>query len=182
MRRLSIVPIMIVLATVSIAFSQERQSPVVQQGEIKKLDFLIGSWKGQGWMMFGPNDRRTFNGTEVVQSKLDGTVLVVEGLHKTRMPGQDIETVIHNALGVISYDPTTKNYRFQHYQANGQQGASDGSLTDGVFSWNLKHPTAAGIRFSITINENGQWFEIGERSADNSNWYKFFEMTLDKVE
>jgi hypothetical protein len=27
---------------------------------------------------------------------------------------------------------------------------------------------------------NGEWFEIGERSADGTTWGKFFEMTLKK--
>ena len=64
------------LAAVVLSLSPARssaQDPAAAQREaMKKLDFLVGEWKGEGWMEFAPGQRRTFRGTEVVQSKLDG--------------------------------------------------------------------------------------------------------------
>ncbi len=37
------------------------------------------------------------------------------------------------------------------------------------------------MRYIITLNEKGQWFEIGEMERNNE-WFKFFEMTLDRKE
>jgi hypothetical protein len=38
------------------------------------------------------------------------------------------------------------------------------------------------VRYTIRLDENGRWFEIGETSSDGSEWRKFFEMTLTRVE
>lgn len=38
------------------------------------------------------------------------------------------------------------------------------------------------IRYTIVLNDKGEWFEIGERSTDGVAWTKFFEMTLQKVQ
>jgi hypothetical protein len=46
----------------------------------------------------GP-DKRTSKGTEIVQSKLGGLLLVIDGRFESG--GQ----VAHNAYGVLSYDP-----------------------------------------------------------------------------
>lgn len=182
MRKFNILLILALLTFTAVSHAQRPQPPVRQQAEMKKLDFLVGSWQGDGWMMFGPNDRRTFTSGEVVESDLDGTILTVRGLHKSKIPGSDREITIHNAFGVISFDTTSQSYHFQHYQATGQEGNSVGRFINGAFQWSLKDPTGADIRFTISINDKGQWHEIGERSGNGGNWYQFFEMTLDKVE
>jgi hypothetical protein len=78
---------------------------------MKKLDFLVGQWKGEGWMEFAPGQRRTFKGTEVVQSKLDGLLLAVEGLHRGRVGDKGEESIVHNAFALVSYDDKAKRYR-----------------------------------------------------------------------
>jgi len=50
-----------------------------QRVEMKKLDWLVGHWKGTGWMQMGPQGRKEFTITETVEGKLDGLVLVIEG-------------------------------------------------------------------------------------------------------
>ena len=50
-----------------------------QRAEMKKLDWLVGQWKGAGWMQMGPQGRKEFTITETVEAKLDGLVLVIEG-------------------------------------------------------------------------------------------------------
>src|SRR3954465_4448796 len=86
-------------------------APAAQRDAMKKLDFLVGEWKGEGWMEFAPGQKRTFKGTEVVQSKLDGLLLAIEGLHRGRV-GDKEEVVVHNAFGLVSYDDKAKRYRF----------------------------------------------------------------------
>src|SRR5438105_15866911 len=88
-------------------------APAAQQEAMKKLDFLVGQWKGEGWMEFAPGQRRTFQGTEVVHSKLDGLLLTVEGLHRGRVGDRGEEVVVHNAFALVSYDGQAKRYRFQ---------------------------------------------------------------------
>ena len=48
--------------------------------------------------------RRTFKGTEVVQRRLDGLLLTIEGLHRGQVGDTGQEVVVHNAFALVSYD------------------------------------------------------------------------------
>ena len=52
---------------------------------MKKLSFLVGEWRGESWTQMGPQ-KRSSTGTEVVQSKLNGTILTVEGSFSQSAP------------------------------------------------------------------------------------------------
>lgn len=144
-----------------------------QRSEVKKLESLIGQWKGSGWIQQGPN-RETFTGTENVQRKLDGLALLVEG--KFANPEGKI---IHETLAVLSFNAKDAKYRFSTYLASGRSGEQDFRTIDKGYEWGFK--TDAGtIRYTIKT-DNDVWFEVGEFSRDGQNWTKFFEMKLDKV-
>jgi hypothetical protein len=176
------VGILVFLVNVAPAPAQENQSSSVQREEMKKLSFLLGQWKGEGWMEFGPGQRSTFKQTEDVRSKLDGLLILIEGLGKSKLPDSDREMTVHNALAVVSYDEGAKLFRFRAYTARGQYTDSEGRIKDGVFEWGLRDPQRGNrVRFIIKLNEKGEWFEIGESSQDGQNWKKFFEMTLQRV-
>ena len=46
--------------------------------------------------------------------------------------------------------------------------------------WGFAVPQAGRVRFTITLTQAGEWWEIGEFSRDGATWAKFFEMTLKK--
>src|SRR5713226_2784678 len=50
--------------------AQTATSPQVEG--MKKLDFLAGEWKGEGWISFGPGKPHTFTQTETIKAKLGG--------------------------------------------------------------------------------------------------------------
>ena len=51
---------------------------------------------------------------DTLSARLDGRVLLVEGLHKT----PDRTRVVHHAFGVFTWDEKEKHYRFDTYVAN----------------------------------------------------------------
>lgn len=162
------------------AIAQGPPPPTAQLAEMKKLDFLIGQWKGDGWIEFGPQ-RRTFTETESVQRKQDGLLLLIEGLGKSKVPGGEQEMTVHEALALVFYDLPTKSYRFHAYRA-GYFTDSDFKVAEKGFEWGFREPRSGGtIRFTMKLNEAGQWFEIGEISQDGKTWHKFFEMTLQRL-
>ena len=55
-------------------------------------------WHDSGGIMFGADNHKTFNIDETVQTKIDGLVVVIEGI------GKSGGKVIYNALGFLSYD------------------------------------------------------------------------------
>jgi len=168
--------VVILLFVSSIAFAQQPPSMVPEQTEaMKQCAFLEGEWKGAGWMMMGPNDRRTFTQTENVVSKLNGLVLQIDGLGKNP-DGK----VVHEALATIAFDERTKSYHFRSYEALGHYLDTDTSCSNNTLVWTLPAGPRK-MRYTIKLNDKKQWFEIGEFSTDGTNWQKFFEMTLDKA-
>ena len=150
-------------------FSQSHETDSISKAEISKLNFLLGNWKGNGWMM-GPDGKKSeFDQTENIQLKLDGTILMIEG------EGTSNGKVIHNALAIISYDKENDDYSFQSYLQNGRKGKFKAEFkNDSLYWYPMEH-----MRYIITLNDQGQWYEIGEMER-NSEWFRFFEMTLNR--
>lgn len=176
MKRL--VAVLILLASPTLAFAQTESA--ANSAEMRKLDFLLGAWEGEGWMDFGPGQRRVAKVKESAQGIADGSVLTFEGLGKARSPGKDEETVVHNAFGVVWYDGEAKRFRMMAWRA-GRPIDADIKVGDETLIWGFHDQRAGQIRFTIKLDEAGQWFEIGEFSRDGTSWNKFFEMRLKRA-
>lgn len=148
--------------------------------EMKKLEFLVGNWQGEGWMEFAPGERRKASVTETVQSKLGGRVFIIEGLGKAKFPNRAEEVVVHNAFAFLYFDQTAKRYVMRAFLANGNAVDADTNFQDGVFEWSMQIPQGK-IRYKVRLNDQGQWVETGEMSQDGKSWRQFFEMTLNRL-
>jgi hypothetical protein len=139
---------------------------------MKKMDFLLGEWSGDGWMMLGRDNKVTFHQTENVRSAAGGSVVVIDGLG-TNPAGKPV----HQAFAVISFDTTSGKYMWRAFtKVNGEVGVEP-EIGDRTLVWGF--PTPAGkTRFTITLTPAGEWHEIGDFSRDGTAWSQFFEMTL----
>jgi hypothetical protein len=173
--------IIVILALLALPLAARAQAPAsTARAEMKKLSFLAGQWQGEGWFDVGPGQRRTFKQTETVQSKLDGLLLVVDGLGKGRLPGSQEEVVIHNAFAVVSYDEAAKRFRWHAYRADGLFVDAETTVAENQMVWSFANPRGGKVRFTIKLTDKGRWHEIGEFSADGNAWGQFFEMTLER--
>ncbi len=163
--------------------SSGAQAPDVaaQRAAMKKLDFLFGQWKGEGWMEFIPGQRRPFKGTENVQWKLDSILLVIDGLHRGEVGGKP-DVVVQHAFAIVSYDDKAKRYRFQGFTTRGNHEDTEAKVSDGQLIWGMKIAQFGDVRYTIKLDDKGRWFEIGEVSSDGGEWRKFFEMTLERTD
>lgn len=168
MKKILITAALILFITGSI-IAQSAEIDSTAQQALYKLSFIIGEWEGEGWMIGRDGQKYSFNQTEKVQYKLDGTAILIEGIG--RSDGQ----VIHNAMAVLRYDQPEDSYRFNSYLATGLQGDFKAELIEDAFYW---YPNE-NIRYIIRLNDQEQWFEIGEIRR-NDNWFQFFEMSLNK--
>ncbi len=148
---------------------QEYQTDNKAKGEISKLAFLVGDWEGKGWSMGRDGQKHHFDQTEKVSFKLDSTAILIEGL------GKADGNIIHDALAVVSSKKDVENYIFKSWLSNGRGGEFKAEIIDGKFYW---YPNE-NMQYIISLNEVGQWHEIG-RMKQGEGWFKFFEMTLDK--
>lgn len=145
---------------------------------MRRIAWLEGAWTGEGWFQAGPR-RVTVRCSETVTRKLDGLVLIVEGLHKSGEPGS--ERVVHDALGVFTATDDGAGYAIHTWLANGRAGIHKGEWKDGVFVWGMENPQQGRIRYTIRQDAQGRWHEIGESSRDGAAWTQFFEMTLTRA-
>ena len=158
-------------------FAADQQTPKdVQRGEMKKLDWSVGHWKGTGWIQMGPQGRKEFTQTETIQAKLDGLVLVIEGQGKAKEDG----ATVHTALAFVSYDERAKTFRWRAFTAEGRQTDAEAKVGTDTLEWGLQIPQRGRMRYTIKLNEKGEWFEVGEMTQDGQTWQKFFEMTLQR--
>ena len=155
--------------------AQGPPEPKTQREEMKKLEWLVGKWKGTGWMDMGPGKRATFDQTEKVESRAGGLVLVIEG------EGRSEGKVVHSALAVASFDAAAKGFRFRAYDGYGRYLDLEAKVGEGTFEWGYREPQRGmQMRYTIRRNEKGEWFEEGEGSMDGKTWRKFFEMRLER--
>ncbi len=161
--------ILLMMLFSAMALGQSTETDLQLQSELNKLSFMEGRWEGSGWTYGRDGVKHTFEQTENIQFKVDGTTLLIEGIGKAN--GE----IIHNALAIISYNKEKEHYNFYSYMANGMSGDFKAGLIDGKLYW---YPTDF-IRYIIFLNEQGQWHEKGEMNR-GGNWLQFFEMTLNK--
>ena len=144
---------------------------------MQKLDFMVGRWKGEAWMVRG-TERVHTTMTEVVERKLGGVTFLVEGLGAIPGDSGAATRVVHNALAVIAFDPQTGGYILRSYIASGQWGDFALTPVEGGVSWSREVP-GGRIRNTAKIG-NGEWNEIGEFSRDGTTWMPIMEIKLKK--
>ncbi|HXE75142.1 MAG TPA: hypothetical protein VNN18_05845 [Candidatus Xenobia bacterium] len=176
---------LILILLLAFATAAHAQMPGPNPAELeamKKLDYMVGHWQGDSWILGPGGQRMTSRGSETVQWKLGGKVLLVEGLFKSPAP-DGTEFTSHETLAVISFDARKSAYNFRTYTARGGAGDHELKLVgQRGWQWTMSGSGGSTIRFTSQFTDDGKWVEIGERSSDGETWQKFFEMTLTRVE
>jgi hypothetical protein len=168
--------LLIGLLAISAQAQAHAPTPTAQLEAMKKLNFLVGEWRGDGWATV-EQKREAAKQTETVQFKVGGVALLVEGLGRSTA---DNNRIVHNALAVLSYDVQKQSYRVSTYQASGVTIEAVATVGDNTLEWGFKTDRGT-VRFTIKLTEKGEWNEVGDFSPDGKSWYKFMEMTLQKV-
>jgi hypothetical protein len=78
---------------------------------MKAVGFLVGKWAGEARLLRGPGEPLELLQTEEAQYKLDGLILVIEGVGRAKTGGQ----AVLQAFGIISYDDERGTYRIRAF-------------------------------------------------------------------
>ena len=145
-----------------------------QRAAMKKLEFLIGMWTGEARVLRGPGEPVEMIQTEEAQYKLDGLVLLIEGVGRTKSDGKPAL----QALGMITYDDVSETYRFRAFN-DGRFLETELKLLESgkAIGWGF---TFGQIKTSsvLRINEKGEWTEVGEMTIGSQAPRKFMELTV----
>ncbi len=174
---------MITLFIAALTGKSFAQVEMSSKEKMKVFDSWVGRWQGEGSMQMGPGEPKKSSVDENIESKLDGTVLLIEGLGRRTDPETKKEIIVHHALAILSYDQYSNQYKFRSHLEDGRSTDAWVIVTgDNTFQWGFDVPNRGKMRYSITLDPAKKtWNEIGEFSADGTNWSKVFEMNLKKV-
>jgi hypothetical protein len=147
-----------------------------QRIAMRKLGFLVGEWSGEASVLRGPGQFADLAQTESAHFKLDGLVLVIEGVGRTKTDGK----LSLQALGLISYDGETATYRMRAFN-DGRWLETQVKLADtgNSISWGFTlgdFKTATVLR----IDEKGDWTEHGELVIGSRPPQKLIELRVSR--
>jgi hypothetical protein len=129
-----------------------------QRTAMKKLGFLVGEWSGEASVLRGPSQSIELAQTESAQFRVDGLLLVIEGVGRAKSDGK----LALQAIGLVSFDDETGTYRMRAFN-DGRWLETEIKLAESgkSISWGFalgEFKTTSVLR----INENGEWTEHGE--------------------
>jgi Protein of unknown function (DUF1579) len=169
-------PFLICTMASVLCMAQSPRKPNVEaeRTAMSKLQFLVGTWSGEARIWQGPSTSVELIQTELVTYKLDGLLLMVEGVGKSKSDGK----ATLQAFGIISYDDAAGVYRMRAFN-DGRWLESDVQLDESgkALDWGF---TLGQIKTKSTLrmNENGDWTEVHEVTVGSEPSRKFMEVTV----
>lgn len=165
-------PVFLCCLLVSITWAQRPPDLAAQREAMQKLAFLAGRWSGEASVLEGSGDPIKIRQTEDVQYKLNGLVMVLEGTGRKLESGE----VVFDALATISYDETTKTYRFRAY-SRGRYLDTELRVNENGFEWGFQGGPAM-VRNIMRLTDKGEWFETTEVTVGANPPRRTLEMTV----
>jgi hypothetical protein len=167
---------LLLMALVPPCAAQPPRGPNVdaQRAAMKKLEFLVGKWSGEARVQRGPGEPLELIQTEDAQFKLDGLVLLIEGMGRNKSDGK----TVFRALATVSYDEEQAAYRMRAYN-DGRYLETELKLADNGkgFTWGFAFGPAK-TSYRMAINESGEWTEIGEVTVGEQPPRRFVELKV----
>ena len=164
---------------IAAAVQQPPRAPDVnaQRQAMKKLAFLIGQWAGDGRMLRASGEWVEFHQTEHVEYKLDGLLLVIEGVGRAKNDGQPLL----QAYAITSYDDATGKYHMRAFN-DGRWLETDIDMADNGkgLTWGF---TVGDVRTKsiMRLTDAGEWSENHEITIGTQLPRKFMELTVKPV-
>lgn len=164
------------LATLTVAMAQTPPAPDLdaQRAAISKLSFLTGKWTGEARLLRASGDFAELIQTEEASFKLDGLLLVVEGVGRPKSGGKPML----QALGILSFDDATKTYRMRAFNDGRFLETEVKLIEEGkAITWGF---TLNGMKTNtiLRINDKGEWTEHGEITIGSQPPIKFLELAV----
>jgi hypothetical protein len=147
-----------------------------QRAAMKKLGFTVGKWAGEARLLRGPGEPVVLIQTEETQYKLDGLILVTEGVGRNKADGK----LVLQALGIVSYDDESGTYRMRAFNDGRFLETEVKLMDDGKgITWGF---VSGQIRTSavMRITEAGDWTELHEITIGSQPPRKYMELTVSR--
>jgi len=141
---------------------------------MKRIAFLTGKWAGRALIFRGTAEPLELIQTEDAQFKLDGLLLMIEGVGKTVTEGLPVL----QALGIISYDDESATYRMRAFN-DGRFLETELTLLDDrdELNWGFAIGEVQ-TKSVLRMNEKGEWTELHEITMGSQPSKKLMEIIV----
>ena len=157
----------------AVCFGQQ-PNVAAQREAMKKLDFLVGKWEGDGSVWRGPGEPIKIRQSEEIEYRLDGLVLLMQGT------GRNAEgKIVFQALATVSYDEQSSTYKFRSH-SDGRYLETELKVVPKGFSWGFDAGPAK-IMNTMRVNEKGEWAETTEALFGGNPPRKSVELLLRRL-
>jgi hypothetical protein len=149
-----------------------------QLAAMKKLDFLIGKWTGEARLLHGPGEPIALHQTEEAQYKLEGLIVLIEGIGRT----ESNKRPVIQAFGILCYDDEINTYRLRAFNDGRFLESEVTLLEDGRgMTWDF---TLGDIKTHsvMRINEKGEWTELADLIIGAQPPKKLLELTVRRAQ
>jgi hypothetical protein len=126
----SVFPLIVVVLLPGFAFAQVNLDSMHEH--MGAVEFMVGEWAGEGWVATGQDGPQKISSHETVEARLDGLVLVIEGVSES-LEEATLGEKVHHAVGVLSWNEGEGVYGLRSHLANGRTGDFKGRIVDGAF-------------------------------------------------
>jgi hypothetical protein len=171
MRRISLAVVVCALLS---AVLLQAQAPPPPAPELKKLDFMTGTWTAEGTFTAGPPGTAPTKFSETSHAEwMDGSYFLVEHSDSDLGPmGKSKE------LSIMGYDSARKVYTYNAFDSMGQAETSTGSVDGDTWTWTSDEHyggmTMKG-RFTMKVLSPTSYTMKFELSQDGTNWMTAME-------
>jgi len=145
-----------------------------QRAAMRKLSFLVGKWSGEARIFRASGESMELLQTEEAEYKLDGLVLMIEGIGRNQVEGK---TALR-ALGMLSYDDEAGTYFMRAYN-DGRYLQTEVKLAEHgrgmMWAFVLGEIRTNSL---LRIDKNGDWTELHEIVIGSEPPRKFMEVRV----
>ncbi len=169
---LRILTICLITVFTTNTFAQETPSTKpIERLAIEKLDFLVGSWAGEGVSYDNDGSENKYYDTEDFWFDLQNSLLIIQAR------GFRDNKQFYGLHTVIYFDNDKQKYVYNPYSSRGLSRSFYCDLKTKKLLCYLEDQT---YRLTFQRTADGKWNEFGERLTDGA-WQKNFETILAPV-
>jgi hypothetical protein len=145
-----------------------------QLAAMKEVGFLVGKWTGEARLLRGPVESVELLQTEEAHYKLDGLILVIEGIGRPKSGGQPLL----QAFAIVCYDDESATYRMRTFNDGRFLETQVNLLEEGkgmTWGFALGEITTNSV---LRINERGEWTELAQITIGSQPPKKLLELSV----
>jgi len=164
------------------SFAQKPDSTDCKE-QLKNAAFLIGEWSGTGWIGFPDEQKVYFDQTYLIQSKLNGAMMLIEGSFTYRGEKENEPDTTLKSLRTLAWYSNLNQFIMRYFREDGIYEMAEATFPDrNKITWeSINQQLGIVIYYTITVDAENNLIQTGKAlECDGVSWIKIIEAVLKK--